>query len=293
MVAVTTIRADPLNRLPRRTRRSFGIWRDTKAAWTLTATAWRRLPVLFAAALVMWGILRFACLRGLAEAHLEFVGRLTLPQAASLLALAIAADLGPLLLAASLWPAQHRLILKAPAPPLAVQTARAGRMLGAGLLLALSGGAVLGLFLALPFIAMPALGRISTILAMILLLPAVSLAMICLLRLSFGLPALALGLPRALAEGWDISRGHVWRTLSVWLLAYLPVGLALAGCQAARLDPIGWPETLIRPLLDVIAVSLTGSLTGLFYRHFRLPLALRPNMRPSWNRSARREPVIT
>ena len=166
-------------------------------------------------------------------------------------------------------------------------------MLGAALLLATCAAASLGVFLALPVVALPALGRISTILALILLLPAVCLAMTWLLRLSFGLPAIALGLPRALAEGWDISRAHVSRALCVCLLAYLPLGLALAVCLTARLERLGWPETLLRPLLDVLGVSLAGSLTGLFYRQLRLPLGLRPDMRPSWNRNARREPVIT
>ncbi len=289
---MTTIRADPLNRLPRRTRRSFGIWRDTKTAWTLTAAAWRRNPALFTATLVIWGLVRFACLHGLAAAHLGHGRRLSLAEAAGLLGLAIAADVGPLLVAACLWPAQHRLILKAAAPPLAVQAARAARMLGAALLLAICAAASLGVFLALPVVALPALGRISTILALILLLPAVCVAMTWLLRLSFGLPAIALGLPRALAEGWDISRAHVSRTLCVCLLAYLPLGVALAICLTARLERLGWPETLLRPLLDVLGVSLAGSLTGLFYRQLRLPLGLRPDMRPSWNRSARREPVI-
>jgi hypothetical protein len=292
-VDVTTIRADPQTRLARRTRRSFGIWRDTRAAWTLTFAAWRHMPWLFAAALLVWGIIRAACLRGLAQAHLEFGVRLTLPEAASLLALAIASDLGPLVMAACLWPAQHRLILTAASPPMAAQAARAAKMLGAAFVLALGGAALLRLYLAVPLVALPALGRVSTILTLILLLPAVCYAMICLLRLSFGLPAISLGLPRALTEGWDISRFHVARSLCVGLLATLPVILALAGCVAARMERLGWAETLVRPLLDVIAVSLTGSLTGLFYRGLRLPLALRPDRRPSWNRSARREPVIT
>ena len=251
------------------------------------------MPLLFGAALLVWGLVRFACLRALTQAHLQFGGRLTLAEAGSLLGLAIAADLGPLLLAACLWPAQHRLILKAQPPVLAVQAARAARMLGKCFLLALCGALAVGLYLVVPFVALPVLGRVSTILTLILLLPASSVAMIWLLRLSLGVPAISLGLPRALAEGWDISRFHVSRTLCVWLLAYLPVIVALALCLAARLDRLGWTETLVRPLLDVVAVSLTGSLTGLFYRQHRLPLGLRPDVRPSWNRGARREPVIS
>ena len=139
---------------------------------------------------------------------------------------------------------------------------------------------------------MPALGRTSTILTLILLLPGVCLALTWLLRLSFGLPAVSLGLPRALAEGWAISRFHVARALCVWLLAYLPLLVVFGVLHAVRSDPLGWAETLVRPVLDVVAVSLTGALTGLFYRTLRLPRDFRPDVRPSWNVSMRREPVI-
>ena len=293
MTTTTSIRADPLNRLHRRKRLSLGILRNTKEAWVLTAAAWRHMPALFAAALVTWAILRFACLYGLNQTHVTFGGRRTLADLASLLALVVTTNAGPVFLAACLWPPQHRLILDAPTVTQAVRARRATRMLGVTLLMALGAAILLATYLALPLLLVRAIGRISTILTLILLLPAVLLALVWLLRLSFGLPAISLGLPRALAEGWYISRFHVWRALCVCLLAFLPAALALAGWLALRPDPLGWAETLVRPVADVVVVSLTGSLTGLFYRDMRLPRGLRPDVRPSWNRDFRREPIIT
>jgi hypothetical protein len=290
-VTTATIRADPQNRPQRRTRRSFGIWRDIKAAWWLTLAAWRRRPLLFAVALVIWALVRFACLRKLGQAHLGLGGTLSVTQAASLAALALTADLGPVVLAALLWPAQHRIMLASPRVSLAAAAARAARMLGVAFAFALCGAAIINLPLVLPGILLPAIGRVSTILTLILLLPGAGLGVVWLLRLSFGLPAISLGLPRALAEGWDISRHHVARALCVWLGACLPLMLVFGECMAARLDAVGWAETLVRPVLDVAAVSLTGSLTGLFYRDMRLPLGLRPDVRPSWNPRMRREPM--
>ncbi len=286
---MTTIRVDPQSRPLRRTRRSFGILRDVRTAWRLTLQAWRRMPLAFAAALVMWSAVRFGCLDGLAQAHLEPGGRLTLPAAASLLLLAITVDVGPIVLAALLWPGLHRMILDAPAPGRSAWLGRAARLFGTALLLALAAAAALGLPLALALWLRPALGRVSTILTLILLLPAVGLALLAVLRLSFGLPAISLGLPRALAEGWDISRLHGLRAALVWLLAILPVAMALVCWMVLAPDRFGWA---VRPALDVLLVSLTGSLTGLFYRDMRLPIGLRPDVRPSWNAGMRREPNI-
>ena len=112
-------------------------------------------------------------------------------------------------------------------------------MFGVALLMALCAAGVLAGYLALPLILLPALGRISTTLTLILLLPAVFLVLIWLLRLSFGLPAISLGLPRALAEGWDISRFDIWRR-AVRLAVGLPADrLGVEWLAGAAAGPAG------------------------------------------------------
>jgi hypothetical protein len=115
---------------------------------------------------------------------------------------------------------------------------------------------------------------------------------VALLRLSFGLPAIALGLAWPLSEAWVISRFQVVRTGCIVLLASLPLMLAWGGWFVLDPDPLGWVAGLARPAMDVIAVSLTASLTAVFYRTYRLPYALRPDQRPSRNRARRRDPVV-
>jgi hypothetical protein len=291
-----TIRADPTTRLPARARRSFAILRDARAAWALTAQALRRLPVLFAATTLGWGAAHYLCLRAIERAHLRLLSGTDAPTTwdlAWLLGLALAADSGPVWLAVAILPPQHRLILAAPRPGWAAAAARSLRLAGTILAMALCGLLLDAACTLLPRVLIPAIGTTSTILTLILLFPASCAALVALLRLAFGLPAIALGLKTPLAEGWAISRFHVTRTLGVCAAAALPLAAIVAAWIVAGPAPLGWANTLLRPVLDVATVSLTASLTGLFYRAYRLPAGLRPDVRPSRNRNQRREPVFT
>lgn len=293
-MAPAVIRADPETRLPPRARRSLAIWRDARQAWALTAQACWRFKLLFVAALLCWGAVRYLCLRAIEQAHLGLVagGGLDRWDLAGIFGLAVLADAGPVFLAAAFFPRQHRLVLGAPDPALRQGAVRMARVFGTALAMAVCGFVVLQGYLLLPLVLLGALGRVSTILTMVLLLPLVCLLFVAMLRLSYGLPAMALGLRRPLAEGWAISRFHVMRSLAVCAVAFLPLA-ALAACWIALApDPLGWAAMIVRPLADCVAVSLTASLTGVFYRTYRLPLALRPDVRPSRNRSQRVEPVI-
>jgi hypothetical protein len=145
----------------------------------------------------------------------------------------------------------------------------------------------------LPLILLRALGRTSTILTMILLLPPVCLAGIALLRLAHGLPALSLGLARALTEGWAITTGRTLRILAIWVVALAPFITLTALWVWLHPDPFGWPALILRPCIDVALVALTAALTGVFYRAHRLPGASRPDVRPSRNPTQRKAPVFS
>jgi hypothetical protein len=287
------IRADPETRLPGRYRRSYGILRDTEAAWRLTAQAIRRRPGLLLAAALAWAAVRFLCLAALHRSHLalstdDATAEFERWTVVKLGAIALLADFGPVLVATAILPALYRLSLAAPVSGLRRHAATFGVLLAMALCVAASWLSIrLG-----PGLIIGALGRTSTLLTMLLVLPVYGLLLVALLRLSFGLPAIALGLAWPLSEAWVISRFHVVRTGCIMLLAFLPLTLALVVWLACDPDPLGWAASLARPALDVLAVSLTASLTAVFYRTYRLPTALRPDQRPSRNRAQRRDPVV-
>jgi hypothetical protein len=289
------IRADPASRLPGRApgrARPFGgVLHDARRAWVQTASLLGRLKLLVLGAVLIWGGLRMACLTILLPRDPgPFYG--TPAGLACLYALAILLNTGPVLLAAVLMPSMHRMIIGAPAPEhLATLKART-KLTGVLFVLVLAGLAVLNLYVLLPRLLIVRLGQTSALLTMILLLPEAILALLALLRLSLGLPAISLGLPRALAEGWDISRGHTLRVASVFAVTLLPPLLVMALWLWWRPRPLGWPALFLRPCIDLAFVSLTASLTGLFYRKSRLPLAFRPDRRPSRNPAHRQQPIL-
>jgi hypothetical protein len=291
-----SIRADPATRLPPRPPRNFAILRDARHAWLQTAGAVRRAPLLVLACLFGWGAVRFACFHIIEQAHLNLPGDPGLGRTrwaiAGLFAAAALADAGPVFVAAILMPKLHRLILDQPPPPRAAAAVRAVKLFGVMFVMMLAALTMLNVYRLLPLVLVRALGRTSTILTMILLLPAVCLGLTGLLRLSFGLPALSLGLPRALAEGWAISRGRVIRVLAVWTVALAPVIAVIGVSLWLRPDPSGWPALIFRPCIDMALVALTASLTGVFYRAHRLPPPIRPDMRPSRNPAHRKSPVF-
>jgi hypothetical protein len=289
-----TIRANPESRLPGRARRSSGIARDIRVSAALTLRAVARMPWLFLVATAAWGAARFACRQTILRAHLG-LGQtsIAMPDRIETIAAAVILVTGPLLLCAVLMPPQHRVILGAPRPSLPRIALRAGKLLatllGLAMLLFLALSIGLGLPLALRF----RLGGLSTLLTLILLLPAWLAAILSLIRLLTGLPAIALGLPMGLAEGWAIGRGHMGRAACLFAVALLPAALAQATAIWGGADPVGWPMTIALPVSEALSVSLTASCTGLLYRAFRLPLAFRPDRRPSHNLAQRRDPVLT
>ena len=289
-----TIRANPESRLPGRARRSSGIARDIRVSAALTLRAIARMPWLFLAATAAWGAARFACRQTILRAHLGLdPTSVAVPDRIDLIAAAVVLVTGPLLLAAVLIPPQHRVILGVPRPSFPRMALRAGKLLAALLSLAVLLFLAVSIGIGLPLALSGRLGGVSTWLALILLLPAWVAAILALLRLLTGLPAIALGLPMGLAEGWAIGRAHTGRAACLFAVAMLPAGLAQAAVLWGGADPVGWPMTIALPASEALSVSLTASFTGLLYRAFRLPLAFRPDRRPSHNLTQRREPLLT
>jgi hypothetical protein len=292
------IRANPETRLPGRTRRDYGIVRDMRVAWVLAARSIARMPLLFLAATASWGIARFLCWHGLSQAHLGLATADTIADVEFWRHLGRASDLililfGPLILAALLMPRLHRRILGAVAPlNLAIAMWRSLRVLLALTALALGFLFILIVWVGLPLSLLRAIGPVSTRLTFLLLLPFAFAAMLGVLRLTLGLPALSLGLRDALAEGWAISRFQVARTLATFLGACAPLIAGYAAFLTLGPDPLGWPATVLHPVLDVLSITVAGSLTGLLYRDHRLAPALRPDRRPSRHRDFRREPAL-
>ena len=293
------IRANPETRLPGRARRDYGITRDVKLAWLLLGRAVAAKPLLFLIVTTSWGIVRFVARQGLRQAHLglgsantiadfEFWGRVGLAADFVLL------GFGPLILAAVLMPPLHRRILSA-RPPASWRGhfARAAKLALAALALALTLALAVIACAGLPLFLLRTLGQVSTILLATLLLPLLVITALSLLRWIIGLPGVSLGLPRSLAEGWIISRGHLARSLAIFVAAGLPLSGLEAIWLTVPMDPLGWVATVLKPIQDVLFVALTASLTGLLYRAYRLPAAFRPDLRPSRNHSQRREPVLS
>jgi hypothetical protein len=296
-MAQDAIRADPATRLPARPPRNFAILRDAGRAWIQTGRSVRHAPVLVATALLVWGAVRFACVRAIDQAHLGLPGNPATGHSrwdiAGLLLVAAVADTGPVFMAAALMPTLHRLILDQAPVTRAAATGRAAKLFGAVFAMALAALIVLNTYRLLPLLLIRTLGGTSSTLTMILLAPAVCLVLAGLLRVASGLPGLSLGLPRALAEGWAISRGQVVRILAVWASALAPVIAIMALWVWLRPDPLGWPALILRPCIDVALVALTAGLTGVFYRAHRLPAAVRPDVRPSRNPAQRKTPVFS
>jgi hypothetical protein len=291
------IRADPESRLPGRFRRSYGILADVGSAWRLTAQAMLRRPGLLIGVAMAWGVVRFLCLAALQRSHLalstdDATAEFERWNVAKLMAIALLVDFGPVLVATAVLPPLYRLSLAAPVPGGRVGARRIAATFGVLMGMAMSLSAAWVSIRLGPALLIRPLGRTSTLLTMILVLPVYGVLLVALLRLSFGLPAIALGLPRPLSEAWVISRCHVVRTGGIVLLAGLPLVLAGVGWFVLNPDPLGLVASLVRPGLDVIAVALTASLTAVFYRSYRLPYALRPDQRPSRNRTRRRDPVV-
>jgi hypothetical protein len=291
------IRADPESRLPGRIRRNHGILADAATAWRLTGQAMQCRPGLLIGVAVVWGIVRFLCLAALERSHLalstdDATAEFERWNVVRLAAIALLVDFGPVFVATAILPPLYRLSLAAAVPDPRVGARRYAATFGVLLTMAIS-IAVSWMSIRLgPALLIRPLGGTSTLLTMILVLPVYGLLLVALLRLSFGLPAIALGLAWPLSEAWVISRFHVVRTSCIALLAGLPLILPLAAWFMWNPDPLGWLASLVRPALDVMNVALTASLTAVFYRCYRLPYALRPDQRPSRNRAQRRDPVV-
>jgi hypothetical protein len=291
------IRADPESRLPGRFRRDYGIVADAAGAWRLLARAARGHPGLFIGVALAWAVTRWLCLAALERSHLalhtdDATAEFTAGNVARLMAIALLVDLGPVLVATAMLPPLYRLSLNAPPPGWRSRLRRQAALFAVLLAMALTVAASWLSIRLGPALLMRPLGGTSTLLTMLLVLPVYAVLAVALLRVSFGLPAIALGLAWPLSEAWVISRFHVVRTGCILLLAWIPLLLAGGLWAVWHPDPLGWPASLLRPALDVIAVSLTASLTAVFYRRYRLPTAIRPDQRPSRNRARRRDPVV-
>jgi hypothetical protein len=141
---------------------------------------------------------------------------------------------------------------------------------------------------ALPALLVASLGAVSATLSLILLAPLFVMLGVSVVRLSLAPPALALGLPKAAAESWEITRGRVLHMLGVWMVASAP----LVGAASA-LSWWGMDGYLTCELpLGLAAVLLAGAVSSLLYKSYRLPPHLRPDRRPSRNRSRRSEPAL-
>ncbi len=290
------IRANPEARLPARVRRRTGLGQDIRRAWVLTFRLLAARPVLFAAGLATWGLARYFCVRGLVEAHLGLAGGLSALDAgerAGLVADGFVLAAGPLVLGAVLLPPAHRQMLHA-ARSLGWRMigASAARMLAALMALALAFALTVLFCVGLPLALIAVLGPVSTLLTVILLLPLLIIVTLAIPRMMVGLPAISLGLKRALAEGWLIGRDHRLRTTALFLLAGLPLTVAY-GAALILLDPLSWPAIMVQPVIETSAIALTASITGLLYRAWRLPAGFRPDLRPSRHPAQRQDPVFT
>jgi hypothetical protein len=140
----------------------------------------------------------------------------------------------------------------------------------------------------MPVMLVLILGQVSALLTLVLLAPLFVMAALCVVRLSLAPAALALGLAKSAAESWEITRGRALHILGVWLVTGAPLAAAataLAWWAPANDLPVVLP-------LGLLALLLAGALSSLLYTSYRLPAHMRPDRRPSRNRSRRSEPAL-
>lgn len=291
------MRADPSSRLPRRTRTGRDLLRQAGAVWALAGRSWRDARLLHLGVYLGWMALSFVCSRVIVHANAALgAGRRFADMTAGELIALVLSDLvilfSPAILGGILAPPVHRRLLHA-AWPGQWAAVLAGLRVFAALAAFIGSALLMAAALAFALLSLlPAVGPISTRLSGVLLGLPVLAALLAAWRLSFGLPALSLGLADPIAEAWDISRNHAASSLLVWTLTGLPALAIVLVAMARYLDPLAWPSLLLGPALEIVFVSLTASLTGLLYRTYRLPGAVRPHLRPSRDAARRREPVF-
>ena len=146
-----------------------------------------------------------------------------------------------------------------------------------------------GLMIGALYLLKHEVGPVSTWLSVPLLLPLALLGLACALRLSLAAAPAALNLSAPLADSWDITDGHTLFMAGACIMAMGPLFiLALLG---VRYGPSGTAVQAIG--LTAVVLALSGAQAGLmvgFYQRWQT--VLRPDMRPSRNRTRRREPLI-
>jgi hypothetical protein len=290
------MRADPEHRRPPPPRRRADFMPTAARAWGLVVVFARRSPALVAAGAVAFAAGDLVPAALLERAHIGLGGSGDLAAdfgrwgAAWLYGLMVARYVLPALVGAALFLAMQRVFMAGGGNGIAAlrDVGSLAGVTGALLVAKLAGSAAAWTAANLPGLLVLMLGQVSALLALLLVAPLFILAAVSVVRLSLAPPALALGLAKAAAESWDITRGRVLHILGVWLVTSAPlatVATALAWWGAA--------STILAMLpLGLLALLLAGAVSSLLYKSYRLPAHMRPDRRPSRNRSRRAEPAL-
>jgi hypothetical protein len=294
------MRADPEHRRPAPPGRRADFLPTAARAWGLVLIFVRRSPAMLAGAILAFAAADRVPHALLERAHVGLGGSGDLVQdfgawgATWILALRAARFALPAVIAAAPLLSMQRMFLARGESPLrsAAWWTCWARLAAALLALKIAGYGAEWLAAELPARLVLLLGPISAILTLILLAPLAVLGALAVLRLSLTPPPMALGLPRALAESWQITRGHGGVMIGAGMIAAAPLALAASAFAWWR-PPADTAAALIVVLpLGLFALLLAGGLTSLWYHSYRLPQDLRPDRRPSRNRGRRAEPLL-
>jgi hypothetical protein len=294
------MRADPEHRRPTPPRRHADFLPTAARAWGLVLIFVRRSPAMLAGVTVAFaaadGVPRFL----LERAHIGLGGSGDLIAdfgtwgAAWIYALRAARFVLPAAIAAAPLLSMQRMFLAGGTSPVRTWAWWAcwARLAMALLLLKLAGSGAAWLAAEMPVQLVEMIGPVSALLTLLLLAPLMLLAAMALLRLSLTPPPMALGLPKAVSESWQITRGHAGFMLGAAMVAAAP--LALAASAFAWWQPLsdGAASLVVVLPLGLFGLLLAGGLTSLWYHSYRLPPDLRPDRRPSRNRGRRAEPAL-
>jgi hypothetical protein len=290
------MRADPEHRRPAPPRRRADFLPTAARAWGLVVVFARRAPALVAGGAVAFAAGDLVPAALLERAHIGLGGSGDLVAdfgrwgAAWLYGLMVARYVLPPVVAAGLFLAMQRVFMAGGGKGLgALRDVASWARVSAALLAAkLAGTAALWTAANVPALLVLMLGQISALLTLVLFAPLFIMAVVSAVRLSLAPPALALGLAKAAAESWEITRGRVRHIVGVWLVTSAPVAAA-----ATALAWWGVNSYLLAVLpLGLLALLLAGAVSSLLYKSYRLPAHMRPDRRPSRNRSRRAEPAL-
>jgi hypothetical protein len=289
------MRADPEHRRPAPPRKRAEFLPTAGRAWGLVAIFARRSPVLLAIGAVAFAASDLVPSVLLERAHIglgsgDLAADFGSWGVAGLDALVLARFALPAVIGAGFVLAMQRVFLAGGGTGLAALRAYVSWAKIALALIALKalGTAMAWVAETLPPLLVASLGPVSAVLSLILVAPLFVMLGVSVVRLSLAPPALALGLPKAAAESWEITRGRVFHVLGVWVVAGAPLAAGAMGLTWWGAD--GY-LTCELPL-GLVAVLLAGAVSSLLYKSYRLPPQLRPDRRPSRNRSRRAEPVL-